>query len=299
MPSIGRMRNACATIYNMSRERFEEIAKGICSFWVYGLETCPATKRLHLQVYMEFTRQVPFLTLKEAFGCHLEPRKGSPREAAGYCKKGTCDKDKKPALGWAVFYPTPDPTWVGNQEGEISKGNASEQLQGLQQLLQEGATPNQIVKEQPWAGHQFGRILLWLDDIERMEKRRTEMTKGIWLYGPSGCGKSKFVTENHPHKDIYWVPDDKGWWDNYKGQPVVLFDDFRGDFPFASMLRLVDRYHYDVPRRGRAPIPFTSPIVYVTCPLPPEGIYTELVQGDNINQLHRRFEIREMLAPQA
>jgi hypothetical protein len=58
--------------------------------------------------------------------------------------------------------------------------------------------------------------------------------------GPSGSGKTHAVMERY--KDAYWWYCANGgsacWLDGYEGEEVIVFDEFRGELPFAfaSML---------------------------------------------------------------
>lgn len=46
--------------------------------------------------------------------------------------------------------------------------------------------------------------------------------RGVWVYGKSGQGKSHYVREKYPN--IY-SKDLNKWWDNYRGEEIVLLDD--------------------------------------------------------------------------
>lgn len=56
---------------------------------VFGYEIAEETGTPHLQGYVEFTNRRTFNAAKRAIGerCHLEPRRGSAYQAAGYCIK--------------------------------------------------------------------------------------------------------------------------------------------------------------------------------------------------------------------
>lgn len=69
------------------------------------------------------------------------------------------------------------------------------------------------------------------------------------LTGATGLGKTRYVFHMHDPEDIWVWPGDR-WFDGYTGQPVALFDDFRGELDLGNMLRLLDRYPMDVPVKG-------------------------------------------------
>lgn len=61
----------------------------------------------------------------------------------------------------------------------------------------------------------------------------------IWLWGPTGCGKNKWIYEHF--KNVYpknW----SSWWDLYKGEEVVTFDNMMpGTKIVPSILNWVKR----------------------------------------------------------
>lgn len=121
------------------------------------------------------------------------------------------------------------------------------------------------------------------------------MTTCTWYYGSTGTGKSERAFKDfHPDKH-YVLPKDKGWWDGYRQQNTVIINDFRGHIPYDELLQMIDRYPFDVSRRGRQPLPFTSSHVIITSSLSPEEVYHNRMENDSIEQLLRRIKVVECL----
>ena len=74
----------------------------------------------------------------------------------------------------------------------------------------------------------------------------------------------------------------------------MIINDFRGGIAYNELLQLVDKWPHNVPRRGRPPIPFTSTLVYITSPHTPAEVYHNLAEHDSLDQLLRRFEVKEV-----
>lgn len=244
---------------------------------IYGREIAPSTGRKHLQGWMYVPGKCSMAAAKKILKeprVHLENQRGTNTEARNYCMK---DGDY-------------------TELGKLPNPGERTDLDSLAASVRTGElTVADIVDQNPAAIHAWGRVLDRIEDQRSLTLRRTWMTQGIWLYGRSGCGKTRYVFDNHPVDDIYiHNTSDNGWWEGYHGQPVVLFDDFRGEIRYAEMLRLVDRYQKTVPRRNRPPSPFLAKVVYVTSSLPPEEVYRNLSASDNLDQVYRRFETRDM-----
>lgn len=182
----------------------------------------------HLQGYVEFQNPKTISAVKRIPGfarAHIEKRRGSPREAADYCRK---DGD--------VY-----------EKGEISRQGSRSDLQAIREEIEQGATERQIAETH------FEQWVVYRRSFERYRSllavRRTWKSRVIVLVGPTGVGKTRFVYHQHPDDEIFvWAGD--RWFDGYHGQPIVLFDDFRGELELANMLRLCDRYPMDVPVKG-------------------------------------------------
>lgn len=154
---------------------------------------------------------------------------------------------------------------------------------------------DEIVEHTPMLYHQYGRTLEKAEDIALRKCYRTEMTKGIWYVGKTGRGKSERAFNDFDINTAFVYPYDNGWWDGYKQQHTVIFDEFRGQIPFNELLRIVDKHpNYKCRRRNREPIPFNSKRVIITSSLKPEEVYHNLDHNDNIDQLKRRFEVYQL-----
>lgn len=67
------------------------------------------------------------------------------------------------------------------------------------------------------------------------------------LIGPSGVGKSRTARAMFP--DAYWKQPGK-WWDDYDGEDTIIFDEFRGDYKFGELLRILDSTPLCVETKG-------------------------------------------------
>lgn len=260
---------------------FEECEHKGITYCCGGREVCPETKKNHLQFFVYFTNQktlaqaMKWLKKNWGFTRPVQVIAGTPTQNRGYCSK-----DDNHFQEW----------------GELPAKGKRTDLDALKDDVLTGKTTvDELAQEDPMAVHQYGRVLDRLEDIRNRTRVRTEMTRGTWLWGETGTGKSHDAAEMAESGSVYWHNcSDKGWWDGYTGQDTVILNDFRGGIAYGELLQMVDKWPYSVPRRGRQPMPFVSKHVIVTSSLSPCECYKYLSQNDSLEQLKRRFDVREL-----
>lgn len=248
-------------------------------YMLIGIEICPTTNKKHLQGFIYFKNERSFNAIqKKTKNVHLEQCRYDAISNCTYCAKDGnlfYEDGKKPAQG--------ERNDLILIKDEIVRGETS---------------LNDIILERPNIYHLYGRTLSAIENIANRKKWRTWMTKGIWYHGPTGCGKSREAFKNY-HPDTHYALNlqDKGWWDGYSGQEIVIIDEFRGDLTFKYLLQLCDINPMTVPRRGNAPYPFLAKKVIITSSKHPINVYSHILdQEENFAQFERRFEIISLAA---
>ncbi len=251
------------------------IAQGQIRFIAYGAEVCPETKREHHQCFIYFhnpqsTSNKNLNKIGNMFGekhAYVQAMFGSVQQNEAYCSK----------------------------EGSFTKVG-DEPKQGLRMQLHETVdmvfkgelSVDEIVEKDPMCYHQYGRTLEKAETIALRRKWRTEMTLGIWLYGESGGGKGHYAFENYNPVTDYRKGLKTDWWDGYKGQPTVIFDEFRGShMPFNELLTYVDKWPLSVKVRNKEDVPFLAKKLIITCEKHPKDAYWGI--DENWWQFKRRF----------
>lgn len=258
-------------------------------YFAGALETCPTTGKAHYQAVAYFDNQRTVSALGKKRKNNVEVVRGHPLDAIGYCAKG--DRPKPAEGGYRVYLEDPCDGFF--EEGERPSQGKRSDIEEAHKAIKEGAKVDDLLLEHPEL-MRMDRHLDRIEDIVLRKKRRTEMTKGIWLWGGTGVGKTHEAYELAGEDRYVHETDDKGWWDGYRGQESVIIDDFRGAITYNRLLTLVDKYDAHVPRRNRAPYPFTSKLVIITSSLPPDQVFKNLAANDSLDQLYRRFEVREL-----
>jgi len=196
---------------------------------VYGKEIAPTTGTPHLQGFVSCNTRVSLSQLKGWLSqqAHFEIARGSPAEAAQYCRKDG------------------DFTEFGILPG--GAGTRSD-INAVQSRIRAGATRNQIRDEFFGVYARYHRAIdQYISDVQERRHWETEV-KVFW--GKTGTGKTRSVYEFINHDQIYAHPGGM-WFDGYEGQSVALFDDFNGsEFTLSYLLKLLDRYPMKVPIKG-------------------------------------------------
>ena len=249
---------------------------------IFGKEICPKTKKLHYQSYVYFHNNKSFNAVRKFLHnhfqvyCHFKKCRGSSKENISYCSK--------------------DNNFV--EFGEEPKQGISSDLDDYFNKINIGEiTSEEILIENPQMYHQYGRTFEKLEDSYRNKKciKRDFETNGIWLCGKTGRGKSHIAFTENPNAFLY-DPDGNRWWDGYEGNETVIINDFAGEIPFKQILKMVDKWEYKVPIRGKKKLNFCSKQVIITSSKLPHEIYNELKSQDgDLEQLYRRFKIYKLL----
>ncbi len=271
---MSKKRLWCFTWNNYTDSDVESVKNWKCTWLLFGKEVAPTTGTPHLQgvVYWPNARVIGGLK-KLGAAIHWTACNGTADQNAVYCSKDATDvfeKGTRPA------------------QGERTDLNA------IKDRIVEGERVDDIIMENPMMGHMYGRTFDRIEDINMRKLFRTEQTTGIWLWGPTGVGKSHSAFENYSPATHYVWPNDGKWWDSYRQQDTVIFNDFRGELPYAIMLQLIDKWPMTVPRRNREPMPFISKHVIITSSLPPQDIYRNRDAEDSLAQLLRRIVVISM-----
>ncbi|GBN46473.1 Replication-associated protein [Araneus ventricosus] len=220
---MSRCHGWCFTTFTLQPEPiFDE---RVFQYLIVGRETCPTSGRKHLQGFCWFRERKRLAGAKKIFAtAHLEASKGSPEQAANYCKK---DGDFT-EYGQLLFVKT-----AGNAFKDFL--NASER------------SDVDILKDQ-----YPGLYVRYKTNILSSLKFRTEELKsccGVWICGPPRCGKDASVLKLG---DVYCKPLNK-WWDGYKNERYVLLSDVVPDHGrwLGIFLKIwCDRYAFNAEIKG-------------------------------------------------
>lgn len=203
-----RRRNWCVTINNWIPEDKVRLEALPHRYLVIGEEVGEEKKTPHLQAYAELERAMRLSTVSRLLAgrAHLEPRRGTPDQAADYCKKE----------GKFTEFGTLSTTRM------IEGASKSHEMFTEVITLARQHKDEEIIEKFPSL---YVRYYSFIDRMKRSHPLPVTERKELdnwWYVGPSGSGKSSRARRDYPE---HYPKLCNKWWDGYQNQDVVILDD--------------------------------------------------------------------------
>lgn len=232
--------------YGWTHEKLNNTLQGIASMIYYCMsDEIGEEKTLHTHIYFVTKNPKPFTTVKNFFPeAHIEAADGTSLENKLYVfKEG---KWLESAKGETNLRDTHE-EW-----GEIPVENQGKRtdLTQLYELIKDGCSNAEIMEQNP-------NYLLHLDKIERArqsyrESLYAEQWRDIevtYIFGVTGAGKTRYVMDKYGYGNVFRVCDYLHPFDGYKGQDIILFEEFRSSLPISELLMILDGYPMELRAR--------------------------------------------------
>lgn len=233
------------------------------------------TGTYHTHIFLYSPSPMRFSTIKGRFPtAHIEKAYGSAKDNRDYIRKEGRWADTEKA---ETAVPGTFEEW-GDLPSE--KEEASPDKYRLLQSLREGMTSLEAVEDNPDRFYHYREIETVrqsiLEDTYSTIMRQVEVT---YLFGASGTGKTRGIFERHNPKSICRITDYGGKngvrFDAYRGQEVLVFEEFHSQIPISAMLNYLDIYPIMLPARYNDRVAcYTT--VYLTSNIPLEAQYQEI-----------------------
>jgi hypothetical protein len=199
----------------------------------------------HMHIFCCFSSAVRFSTLKKKFPYgHFDMCKGSCFDNRSYVfKEGKWLNDSKADTNIRDSH-------FEYGEMPVERQGARNDLADLYDGILSGATDLELIK-------QDYNNMLRLDKIQRIREsiiadkfrnanRDLEVT---YIYGSAGTGKTRYIYDTYGFTDVYRVTDYVHPFDNYSGQSIMVFDEYRAQIALSLMLNYLDIYPLELPAR--------------------------------------------------
>lgn len=260
----------------------EEIKKKLSKikgqlYWCMCDEIGGKTQCYHTHLFIYRPSPFKFMQIKKMFpSAHIDYVFGTNQQCRDYIRKeGEYENSEK------KFTNLIDTFEENGECPEETQGKRND-LHNLYQMIKDDFSTYEILE----ADANYINKLDKIDQVREVlryeefkNKRRLDMQVEYW-YGEAGVGKSRAVRDMYGDCNVYCVSSSRNPWDGYKGQDVVLFDDFRSDmFGITDLLRWLDVYPLELPCRYRnKQACYTK--VYFTSNVPFDSLY-KYIQDDD------------------
>lgn len=234
------------------------------------------TETYHTHLFMYCPQGVRFQTIQNRLpNCHIDYCKGTAQQNKDYVFKegkysGTDKEDTRV-----------DGTQFEWGEMPVERQGRRNDIVDLYDMIANGMSDFQILDTSPDYMLNLNQIRQTRQVIKSEKFKNTfRQLTTTYIWGSTGGGKTRYVMEKYGYENVYRVTNYKHPFDDYRGQDVVLFDEFRSSLPLADMLKYLDGYPVLLPCRfADTQACFTK--VYFTTNIPLDKQYVN-IQRDEI-----------------
>ncbi len=226
-----RSRNFCWTVHkSLDLDRVYSSHKDIIRYMCWGRETCPKTKKIHEQGWIQMKNQKDFNVVRKLLGgkCHLEIMKGSEAQNDTYCKKE------------GDFH----------TRGKYKSQGFRSDLEDVKKLLDDNGSMLDV------ANTHFGDYIRYFRGFgkyhEMITKERTKTFRKVIVIvhaGKTGTGKTRMAVESTTDHFMIQGGDLK-WWDGYQGETTLIIDEYANQITITDLLGILDGYQQRLPIKG-------------------------------------------------
>ena len=200
----------------------------------------------HLQGYIEVNTPQRYSYFREVLnGAHFEARRGSRTQARDYCMK----EDTRVLDYWEIG------DWTGGQ-------GARNDLTAMHEDMLGGMGMKEL------SNKYFGNFLRYDTKMWKWKVLNTPprnwLPKVTLLLGPPGTGKTRYIMAHNDINITFWKGPSSKWFDGYDMSPIVVMDDYQGNwFPVSTLLRILDSTPLTCETKG-AHVPFVPKEILIS-----------------------------------
>lgn len=217
---------------NMNHREFEErefinkIKEHGLEYIKWGREICPSTGKHHMQIFFCLRNKIRFSTLGKSLKCYISTMRGSIHQNDWYTEKEGewFEEGIRPKI----------PQEKGQQQKDIwahiYKLAKEDKIEELAETY-----PSHYIRNKRALSEIAEEHKIW-------ESQGPKIC--IWLYSPETfvVGKSTFLATHFPldKNKNFWHIMESSFWEGYRGQPNVIFDDLdTTNLEFGGLLKRI------------------------------------------------------------
>ena len=220
-----------------------------CKYACFCYEEAPSTGTRHFHLYIEYHDARRFKTLHNLFPhAHIQVARGDVLGIRDYITK----TGKYAETEASEYNDRSTFREIGTTDAERKRQTNNRNIYIMNEL-RKGKKPLEVIDENPelfFKGRQLTELsqMLRFDQVPNYRDVET-----IYICGNTGVGKTSLVYEEHEGLEVcritHYPPRGDVKFDNYTGQKVLVFEEFRSQIGISSMLNYLDNYKIWLPAR--------------------------------------------------
>ena len=208
-------------------------------YYAMSKEVSRTTSTPHIHLYIACSSNIRFGMLQKHLpNWDIRKAKGTVEEAGAYLRKeGEKHKEKAHTYVFNSFFEWGDISKCAKYQGQRTD------LTELYEQIKDGMSTFEILESNP--NH--------LKDITHIERVRLEILsekyknvfrvlETTYIWGATNTNKTRSVLEKYGYENVYRVTNYVNPWDGYKGQDVVVLDEYLSQFPITDFNQIADGY---------------------------------------------------------
>lgn len=255
------------TINNPSQHGFphdviRDVVKSMksVSYWCMADEEGNQTHTYHTHIFLYSTGGIRFSTLKAKFPpADLEMVRGTCLQCMQYVSKtGKWEHDLKADTSI-------DGTFEEFGDCPVERPGQRNDLIDAYTMVKSGMSDYEILEDMPDFLIHVNKLEIVRQILlaEKFKAVRREL-EVVYIFGKTGLGKTRSVMDQYGYEHVYRVTDYLHPFDGYRGQDVIIFDEFRSSLPLPDMLKYLDGYPLDLPCRYNNKIACYTKVYFTT-----------------------------------
>jgi len=188
----------------------------------------------HHHLFICFQNAKSFSTIKNKFhSANLAPVESGLNYVRDYCSK--VEGRVRGPVEYGTF----------PQQGKRSD------LDVIYELIKDGVTDLEISEKYPSAYIKYHKNFKSVRQ-ELLEEKYSEQFRKLdvtYIYGDPGTGKSRYVMDKFGYKNVYRITNYAHPFDQYQGEDIIVFEEFRSSLKIEEMLNYLDGYPFRLPAR--------------------------------------------------
>ncbi len=233
--------------HDMSHENIKLILSKFKAvrYWCMCDEIGGKQSTYHTHLFIKSDTPVKFKTVKNKFPpAHIDFCRGTNQANRDYIRKEGkyANSDKSDTNLKDTF----------EESGECPEENQGRRndLNFLYECIKDGLSNYEIMEINPDYMMQLDKIEYCRQVIKNEQFKNTFRTLEVeYRFGKTGKGKTREIMERYGYENVYRITDYSHPFDSYKGQDIIVFEEFRSSLRIQDMLNYLDGYPLDLPCR--------------------------------------------------